>query len=224
MSVAVVLVAAGSGQRLGAGLPKALVTLSGRPILDWALDAFLGHREIAQVVVVAPGGSVEGIASQLPPARIPVLVVAGGPSRSESVRRGLAALAGPIDYVLIHDAARPLVPARVISDVITALRNGADAVIPVLPVVDTIKRVDSTDTVTETIDRTELRRVQTPQGFRRSTLQAAYLAAPELTASDDAAIAEAHGDKVVAVPGDEDSFKITTPHDLRLAELLVANR
>jgi 2-C-methyl-D-erythritol 4-phosphate cytidylyltransferase len=224
MSVAAVLVAAGSGERLGYGMPKALVSLAGRTILDRAIEAFAGHPELAELVVAAPAGAVETIASTVAAGcRLPCAVVAGGASRTESVRRGLAALGDRPEFVLVHDAARPLVPARLISDVVAALRNGADAVIPVLPVADTVKRV-ADDLVLATVDRTELRRVQTPQGFRTAILRAAYAAAPELVATDDAGVVEAHGVKVRTVAGDEAAFKITTPYDLRLAELLVSSR
>jgi len=227
MSVAAVLVAAGTGERLGRGLPKALVNLCGRTILDWSVAAFADHPELDELVVVAPPASAEAIAEAvIASCPLPCAVVPGGASRSESVRRGLAALAAlpeATEFVLVHDAARPLVPAQVLSNVLAALRAGADAVVPVLPIVDTVKRV-SDQLVTATVDRTELCRVQTPQGFRLATLQAAYAAAPELVATDDAGVVEAHGVKVSTVPGDEAAFKITTPLDLRLAELLAADR
>jgi len=224
MSVAAVLVAAGTGERLGRGLPKALVNLCGRSILDWSVAAFANHPELDELVVVAPPASAEAVAATLiGNCPLPCAVVPGGASRSESVRRGLAALPRGAEFVLVHDAARPLVPAQVISNVLAALRSGADAVVPVLPMVDTVKRV-SEQQVTATVDRAELCRVQTPQGFRLATLQAAYDAAPELIATDDAGVAEAHGVTVSTVPGDEAAFKITTPHDLRLAELLAADR
>jgi 2-C-methyl-D-erythritol 4-phosphate cytidylyltransferase len=224
MSVAVVLVAAGSGERLGHGIPKALVDLCGRTILDRSIGAFLGHPAVSQLVVVAPPAAVDSIASTVRcGCPLPATVVPGGLTRSDSVRRGLAALSDPAEFVLVHDAARPLVPPSVIAEVIAALRAGADAVIPVLPVLDTVKRVAG-QLVTETVDRSELRRAQTPQGFRVDVLRAAYAAAPELEATDDAGVAEAYGVKVGTVAGDEAAFKITTAHDLRLAELLVSVR
>ncbi len=216
MSVAVVLVAAGSGERLGAGLPKALVSFNNRTILDWSLRAFRDHPEIDSVVVVAPAAAVGAIAVNLAP---DVAVVAGGGSRQQSVGNGLAVLGEEVEFVLVHDAARPLVPASVISCVVTALKAGADAVIPVLPVMDTVKRVDADGTVTATVPREELRRVQTPQGFRLSTLRAARDAAGSAV-TDDAGTIEAAGGIVSTVPGDEAAFKITTSYDLHLAELL----
>ncbi|HTZ43103.1 MAG TPA: 2-C-methyl-D-erythritol 4-phosphate cytidylyltransferase [Jatrophihabitans sp.] len=221
MSVAAVLVAAGSGERLGLGMPKALVGLAGRSLLDWSLAAFTEHLAVDEVVVVAPAAAAESLSTVLGPG--PVTVVPGGHTRSESVRRGLAALSDSTEFVLVHDAARPLVPTEMISNVVDALLAGAEAVIPVVPVVDTVKRV-ADGRVVETVDRGELCRVQTPQGFRLAELRQAYAAAPELVATDDAGVVEAHGGKVVTVAGDETAFKITTPYDLRLAELLVASR
>lgn len=223
MSVAAIVVAAGSGERLGLGLPKALVGLHGRTILDWTVTAFAEHPDVHELVVVAPASAVAAVTESLAGCPVPVVTVPGGRTRSDSVRRGLAALSGQAEFVLVHDAARPLVPARVTAEVVAALRAGSEAVVPILPVVDTVKRVVD-GTVRETVDRTELCRVQTPQGFRTSTLRAAYAAAPELVATDDAGVVEAHGVKVDTVAGAEQAFKITTPYDLRLAEQLLAER
>lgn len=236
MTATVVIVAAGSGERLRAGVPKAFVPLAGRPMLDWAVAAFADHPDIDGVVVVAPAGTgtmgtdtvalntVGSAVKRLlgrPDSRV---VVAGGSSRQESVRNGLAAVADTTEWVLIHDAARPLVPAEVISAVVNALRQGARAVIPVLPVTDTIKRVDAFGVVTGTVDRLELRAVQTPQGFDRKALVEAHEAALYGNLSgvtDDAGVMEAAGYAVQTVPGSPAAFKVTTPHDLALAELLV---
>ena len=227
--VAAVIVAAGSGERLGAGMPKALVPLHGRPMLSWAIEAFLSHSQIDSVVVVAPTDAVTTVQAQLafgPAKRLgPVTVVAGGPSRQLSVDRGVAALESDVELVLVHDAARPLVDSSVITAVITQLRSGAQAVIPVLPVADTIKRVDHAGRVVATVDRSELRAVQTPQGFRYEVLVAAHRAAADSGLShvtDDAGLVEALGLTVQTVPGCERSFKITTPYDLRLAHELAA--
>lgn len=218
MSVAVIVVAAGTGERLGAGQPKALVSLRGQTILDWSVRAFLAHRDVDRLVVVAPDAACEAIAATLPAGS---RVVSGGASRQESVQCGLAALTDDVDLVLVHDAARPLVPSAVITSVVAMLRSGADAVVPVLPVIDTIKRVDGAGRVQQTIERSLLRRVQTPQGFRLSVLRVAHQSSlSEVT--DDAGLVEAMGGIVATVPGDEAAFKITTPYDLRLAELLVS--
>lgn len=212
--------AAGSGQRLGAGLPKALVPLHGRPLLSWALEAFAGHPEVDLVVVVAPAAELATVESCVEGR---ALVVAGGATRQASVDAGLAALPPDVGLVLVHDAARPLVQPAVISAVVAALRGGDQAVIPVLPVVDTIKRVNAAGQVLGTVDRSELRAVQTPQGFVRSVLLAAHRAAEDraLTdVTDDAGLAEALGVPVATVAGSELCFKVTTPHDLGLAHAL----
>lgn len=222
MSVAVLIVAAGSGERLGAGVPKALVELGGQPILDWAVWAFVGHPGIDSVIVLAPPESLSLLsASTTDQAR----VIAGGPTRQASVGLGLSALDPGVEWVLVHDAARPLVTAPMISSVLAALRAGADAVIPVLPVIDTVKRVGPDGRVLATVDRAELRLVQTPQGFRREVLIAAHAAARAtgwLQVTDDAGLVEAIGQEVLTVRGDEAAFKITTPYDLALAQRLVA--
>jgi 2-C-methyl-D-erythritol 4-phosphate cytidylyltransferase len=224
MRAAAVIVAAGSGTRLGASIPKALVCLGGRTILDWSVRTFGDHPRIDALVVVGPATATDAIAATLPPG---AQVVAGGATRQESVGRGLCVLGDDVEFVLIQDAARPLVPAAAISRVLDALAGGADAVVPVLPVTDTIRQLDDAGRVIGTPDRSGLRRVQTPQGFRLAVLRAAHKAAAsraqpaEIT--DDAGLVEALGHPVRTVPGDDAGFKITTPQDLRLAELLVAN-
>jgi 2-C-methyl-D-erythritol 4-phosphate cytidylyltransferase len=216
-----VIVAAGSGERLGAGLPKALVPLHGRPLLTWALDAFTSHPDIDSVVVVVPENALAAVRAEVGDvAGTTVAVVAGGTSRQRSVDLGLAAVPADVELVLVHDAARPLVEASVISAVVACLRQGAPAVIPVLPVTDTVKRVDDSGRVIATLDRTELRAVQTPQGFSREVLLAAHRAAEQrslVDLTDDAGLLEALGVPVQTVPGAELCFKITTPYDLRLA-------
>lgn len=216
------IVAAGSGERLAAGMPKALVLLRGRPLLSWALDAFARHPDIGSVVVVAPADAVATVQAS---AGSLALVVAGGASRQHSVDRGLAALAPDVELVLVHDAARPLVDQAVISAVVARLRLGEQAVIPVLPVADTIKQVDASGQVIATLDRAGLRAVQTPQGFSRAVLLAAHRAAEvrglaEVT--DDAGLLEALGIAVATIPGAQACFKITTPYDLRLAQAMAA--
>lgn len=145
-------------------------------------------------------------------------VVAGGPTRQASVAAGLAALPGGIERVLVHDVARPFVPGSVIDAVLAALTAGADAVVPVVPIHDTVRRVSADGTLSGVVDRSTLVAVQTPQGFRCAALAAAHHEAGERVATDDAALIEAMGGTVVAVPGDERAFKITTPLDLAYAE------
>ncbi len=214
------IVAAGSGQRLAAGMPKALVPLHGRPLLAWALDAFTGHPDVDSVVVVAPP---EAIAAVEDCTAGRATVVAGGLNRQASVQLGLAALGPEIGLVLVHDAARPLVPGSVISAVVAALRAGEQAVIPVLPVADTVKRVDDAGRVLATLDRAELRAVQTPQGFSRAALETGHRVAAQRSltnVTDDAGLLEALGVPVLTVAGDELCLKVTRPYDLRVAHAL----
>ena len=162
--VVAVLPAAGSGVRLGAGVPKAFVGLAGVPMLVRAVDGLLASDVVGHVVVVVPADQVDAAAAMLPGR--PATVVAGGADRTASVAAGLAATGTDAEVVLVHDAARPLTPPDVVRRVVGAVRAGAPAVIPVLPVADTVKRVDGAGTVVSTVDRSELRAVQTPQGFR----------------------------------------------------------
>ncbi|WP_347059262.1 2-C-methyl-D-erythritol 4-phosphate cytidylyltransferase [Blastococcus sp. HT6-30] len=222
MHAAAIVAAAGSGSRLGADRPKALVPLAGRPLVTWAVEGLLAAG-VTEVVVTVPPAERAAFAAALPAA---VRLVDGGSTRTASVRAGLAALSGPgrpvADVVLVHDAARPLTPSDVVARVLGALAAGAPAVVPVLPVVDTTVAVDDDGVVVEAVPRAPLRRVQTPQGFDRAILVAAYAAlddAAELT--DDAAVVRAAGVPVRTVPGDERAAKITVPHDLVLAEMSV---
>src|SRR4051794_38697033 len=207
MTVAAVLVAGGSGARLGADVPKAFVRVGGQRLVDHALSRF--RRHVAHTVVVVPAGWESRVEASI--------VVCGGSTRQESVDAGLRAVPDHVEYVLVHDVARPFVPEDVIARVLAALRAGADAVIPAMPVTDTIKRVDSAGVVLGTVDRSELMAVQTPQGFRRAVLMDAHARGGE-GATDDAALVESIGGRVVVVPGDEHAFKITTAWDLVIAE------
>src|SRR5882757_8268826 len=208
LTVAAILVAAGSGQRLGAEVPKAFCLVRGRTLLEYAHERFSGHLLIRDVIVVAPAERVDEAK-----ALTGAVVVAGGATRQASVAAGLAALPADVDAV-----ARAFAPAAVIERVIAALAEGADAVIPARPVTDTVKRVDDARRVVQTIDRSSLVAVQTPQGFRRDVLEAAHAAAVSAQATDDAGLVEAYGGTVVVVDGADESFKITHPWDLVLAE------
>lgn len=221
-AVGVVIVAAGSGSRLGHSMPKAFVELAGRSILAHSLDSVFGMSAPAQIVVVAPADELESAAaivrSIAGPAVGYVSVVAGGDTRQGSVRAGIAALEPTVETVLVHDAARAFTPSHLFDRVIAAVSSTAAGVIPGLSVVDTIKRMDA-GLVVATVDRSELMAVQTPQGFPRAQLEAAYLAAAtEYT--DDAALFAAAGHEVSVIDGDALAFKITTPWDLRRAESL----
>ena len=218
MSVALI-VAAGSGERLGAAVPKALVRLAGRPMLEWSIDALASVPGVEQVVVALPAGT---------PAPAGVTGVAGGAVRSDSVKRALAASAGG-DPVLVHDAARPLLTPALAHSVIEALVRDeqADAAIAATPLTDTVKRVaGSARAVAETLERSELWAIQTPQVFRRAALERALAVSDEVLAqaTDDAWLVERAGGKVIVVPASEQNIKITTPLDLQLAELLLARR
>ncbi|MCH8611994.1 IspD/TarI family cytidylyltransferase [Arsenicicoccus dermatophilus] len=278
MSVAVIIVAAGSGSRLGADRPKALVEVAGRSILEHSLRTALQTAGLAQVVVVAPAGhlaEVGELVERVQPS-VAVTVVAGGADRTASVAAGLAALTeepapgGDVDggdlsgrpdpdgrddtdglrgdgpreddlddadvltgadtpgpaqpraregasgqVVLVHDAARCFTPVEVYDRVAGAVRDGWVAVVPALPVVDTVKVVDARGVVTATPDRASLRAVQTPQGFLRAELEAAH--ATGTSATDDAALLEALGHQVLVVEGDPAALKVTVPDDLERA-------
>ena len=216
-TVAAILVAAGSGTRLGAEVPKAFVRVAGRTLVEHAAARFVAHPRVRDVVVVAPAAWLRAASALVPGAT----VVAGGETRQQSVSCGLAALAADVDEVLVHDVARPFVPDAVIDRVLDALAS-AQAAIPVLPVTDTIRRTDAAGELHETVDRTTLAAVQTPQGFSRAALVAAHEGAPP-AATDDAVLVEARGGRVVGVPGDDRAFKITYPLDLLLAEAVVSH-
>jgi 2-C-methyl-D-erythritol 4-phosphate cytidylyltransferase/2-C-methyl-D-erythritol 2,4-cyclodiphosphate synthase len=226
-TVAVIVVAAGSGTRLGHTEPKAFVPLGGRSMLSRAVDAVLGMRETPHLVLVVPEDRVEAARAEIDPiaaaAEAPLDVVAGGGSRQESVARGLALLPRLVDTVLVHDAARPLTPSLVFDEVVQAVRSRGHGVIPAIDVADTIKRVDPSHRVIETVDRSTLAAVQTPQGFPREALDRAYATAvAEFT--DDAALVASIGLPVDVVPGDARAFKVTVPADLHRAEQLVVER
>ncbi|SOE00787.1 2-C-methyl-D-erythritol 4-phosphate cytidylyltransferase [Blastococcus haudaquaticus] len=209
-----IVAAAGSGLRLGADLPKALVPLAGRPLVAWSVDALLAGG-VAEVVVAVPAEQRAAFETALPGVRL----VDGGATRTASVRAALSAAHDLGDAVLVHDAARPLTPPEVVARVLAALDGGARAVVPVLPVVDTTVAVDADGVITGALPREQLRRVQTPQGFDRATLVEAYGRLPagaELT--DDAAVVHSIGVPVRTVAGDERAAKITVAHDLALAE------
>ncbi|MDG3016054.1 2-C-methyl-D-erythritol 4-phosphate cytidylyltransferase [Corynebacteriales bacterium D3-21] len=214
-SVVALVPAAGRGERLGMSTPKAFVELGGKTLLARAVDGLLASGCVDRVVVIVPAELTAAAAALLPAG---VEVVIGGAERTDSVRAGLTA-AGDAEFVLVHDAARALTPPQLIESVVRSLRGGRGAVIPALPVVDTVKVVDESGAVTGTPDRAALRAVQTPQGFAAELLRRAYRS--ESVATDDAALVELAGETVHTVPGDPMAFKITTPLDLALANALV---
>jgi 2-C-methyl-D-erythritol 4-phosphate cytidylyltransferase len=219
MAVALI-VAAGRGERLGSDRPKALVTLAGRPMLEWSIDALQAVESVERIVVALP----PGVSAALDRA----ISVAGGETRSHSVREALRAC-GDGDPVIVHDAARPLASTALFESALAELEgSGADAVIAATPVSDTIKEVgDDGRTVVRTLRRDQLWAVQTPQVFRRAPLERALLDAPDellALATDDAWLIERAGGTVRIAPAGPDNLKVTSPSDLRLAELLLAER
>ncbi len=202
-----IVVAGGTGSRFG--VPKQFEIVAGARLVDRAVDAVAAACD--EVVVVLPAGIAwDG--------RPVAATVPGGSSRSASVRAGLDVVASSAAVVVVHDAARPLAPPALFEAVIGAVRAGADAAVPGLAIPDTVKRVDN-DHVVETVARDGLRAVQTPQAFRTDVLRAAHTTGGEAT--DDAALVEAAGGRVVIVPGDPRNLKVTTPADLALAAALL---
>ncbi len=217
-----VVVAAGEGRRFGGA--KQFSALGGRRVLDWAVDA--AARWCGGVIVVLPPAS--GLSGEMPAgdggdggvaldADVELVVVAGGASRSESVRCGLSRVPDGAEVVLVHDGARPLAGDDVFERVIAAVRCGADAAVPVVEMSDTVRRRDG-----GTLDRHELLAVQTPQGFRPDALRAAHAGGGDAT--DDATLVEAVGGTVVTVDGDSRNLKITAAHDLVVAQALLSQR
>lgn len=236
MSTAAVLTAAGSGTRLGLPGPKALVDLAGVPLVLHAVRRLAASGVVAAVVVTVPPAHVGGFRALLagpprPGLGLPVRVVPGGVSRQASVAAGLAALDDEVDVVLVHDSARALATGDLVRRVEAQVRAGHRAVVPGLPLADTIKQVgppgdDEARPVLATVPRAGLWAVQTPQGFDRRLLDEAHAAGRALAddeataATDDAALVEALGEPVWLIPGEEAAMKITTTRDLAVAELI----
>ena len=198
------------------------MSLAGRPLLAYAVQTVAALPGLRSLVIVVPPSHADpaswpaGLSSMLPAS---TSVVVGGAQRTDSVAAGLARVDPRCDVVLVHDAARALTPLAVFGRVVGAVRGGAAGAVPGLPVVDTIKSVDAAGVITGTPDRSTLRAIQTPQGFDRETLRAAYASGRQAT--DDAALVEADGHHVLVVDGDPLAFKVTTPADLERAERLL---
>lgn len=212
---------------MGYPVAKAFVEVAGEPLLRRAVRGLLGAGCVDAVVVAVPPAGTDLAGAVLAPFGPRVTVVAGGAQRSDSVGLALDAATNrsdPTDVVLVHDAARAFAPATLIQAVVAAVLAGAPAVVPVLPVADTVKQVDRDGLVLATVDRSALRSVQTPQGFRPDVLRRAHqLDASGLAVTDDASLVERLGEPVHTVPGDPLAFKVTTPFDLVVAEA-VADR
>lgn len=213
------IAAAGSGQRLGAGGPKAFVEVAGRPLLDWSLDALRSASTVEEIVVAVPPGDEEAVAGR------GVVAVAGGEHRSESVANALELCEG--DLVVVHDAARPLATADLIDAVVGELAADDEiaGVVAAAPVSDTIKRANESGQVAETLERSGLWAVQTPQAFRADVLREALSDPDSLPeATDDAMLVERLGGRIQVHPSSPDNIKVTSPFDLRVAELLLRER
>jgi 2-C-methyl-D-erythritol 4-phosphate cytidylyltransferase/2-C-methyl-D-erythritol 2,4-cyclodiphosphate synthase len=221
--VAVIVLGAGNGTRLGRNEPKAFVHLAGRPTLSRALEAVFAMEETTQVIITVPPTFIpiaRQLARSVPGGRDhETTVILGGSTRQESVAAALQFLEPSVVVVLVHDAARPLTPSLVFDSVAAEVLITGAGVVPGLPVADTIKRTNDAGLVVETVDRSVLMAVQTPQGFPRAQLVAAHEAAEE-EFTDDAALVAAAGFPVSVIAGDQLAFKITTAWELRRAEQL----
>ncbi len=216
--LAILIVAAGKGERAGGGIPKQYAPLLGKPMLRRAVEAFAGCPGAVVQAMIGPGQeswyakAVAGL--ELRPPAI------GGTTRQETVRRGLEALADAApDFVLIHDAARPLVSRKLIDGVVAALEAGADAAVPLLPVADTLRKLE--DGAWITVPRSGLMRAQTPQGFRYAKILKAHREYANEEFTDDMALAELAGLGIAAVPGEETNMKVTSADDFAVAEKLL---
>ena len=202
--------------------------ISGVPILIYAVSALASTQSIDLVVVAAPQSDVDSVSALMAQQSFAekVSVVAGGDTRQESVARALIALPEDVDVVLVHDAARPLVPVELVTAVVASVRAGNPAVVPGIYVTDTIKEVNDKGEVLATIDRTSLRAIQTPQGFDRRLLQRAHAQLEESQGvfTDDAGLIEAMGITVKVIEGHVEAMKITRPFDLAIAETIIAKR
>ena len=222
--VVAIVLAAGSGERMGSQTPKAFVELGGRPLLAWSAEAL---APLVSLIVAAVPDGYEAQAAELLVPFGPFLIVEGGLSRHASVRQALTAVPPDAETIVCHDAARPFVAAAVVAAVLEALARAPDAAaaVPTIPIVDTVKRIDG-DAVLRTEPRDALRLAQTPQAIRAPALRDAHerAAAEDRVFTDDAACLEWAGYRVVVSDGDPENLKVTTAHDLALAELMAVER
>lgn len=225
--VAAIVVAAGSGERMGADRPKALIEIAGQPMLGWCVAALAAGTRISSLTIVAPAAHMVEIMTALPDVDLPVSVVAGGASRAESVACGLEVIPAEATIVLVHDAARPLVTPEIIAAVLDGIGD-ADGAIAATPLVDTPKVVDAERVISASPGRSSLWLAQTPQAFRTAALRAAVEAAVSSgrldAATDCASLIEANGGRVRVVPVATPNLKLTHPIDLIVAEQLLSAR
>lgn len=222
MSVAVILVAAGQGERLGAGIPKALVHVAGVTLLEHAIARAVGTKNLTQMVITATPGHLsefQALASKHVPAGVDLSVIEGGDTRQLSIALAIAEVVSSADVILVHDAARAFTPTEVFDRVAAEVSASGFGVIPVIPVHDTVKRAKGHE-VLETVDRSELRAAQTPQGFPAEMIRDAYAAITK-DHTDDASLVQASGHRVLSVAGDPLAMKVTTKDDLILASHLI---
>jgi 2-C-methyl-D-erythritol 4-phosphate cytidylyltransferase len=231
--VTAILTAAGSGSRLGRALPKALVRVGGVPLVVRAASGLAASGVVGHIVVTVPAEHQAAFATELTHAGpalhdVPVTLVVGGPTRQSSVAAGLRAVAGDVDVVLVHDAARALTPPGLVAAVVAAVRGGHASVVPAVPLTDSV--VEVLGDGVRPVDRSRLRAVQTPQGFDRALLDRAHQAASAVAgdesaaATDDASLCATIGQQPHVIAGSDEAFKITTPRDLAVAELIVQAR
>ena len=225
MKGSAIIVAAGSGKRLGGREPKAFVTLGGRTLLSWSLAILAQVSSIGEVVIAVPEGMEAAARREASDLRIPVKITRGGVERQDSVRIALAITSAQSEFIVVHDAARPFATAEMFEACLEAAQRSGGA-IAALPVADTLKRVDDQHLITATVPRASLWQAQTPQAFRRALLVSAHERAIKdgIVATDDADLVERMGGRVEIVESTGFNLKITTASDLELAEAVVNSR
>lgn len=225
MTTGAIIVAAGSGERLGADVPKALVRVAGLPLVTWSARALSQAADVGPIVITCPPGMEREMSAAVGAHAALHAIVPGGSSRQRSVAAGLAALPADVDLILVHDAARPLITAALVNTLVRRVRTEG-AVIAAAPVADTLKRADGHDRVDATVDRSGLWGAQTPQVFRAEVIRGVFADAPDAeldSATDCSGMAERRGIPVTLVDPGAPNIKVTTPADLALVEVLLGS-